>query len=153
MLVSHRGVTLIELIAFIVVVSVGLVALLAIFDRTLVDSVNPIVQIKATEKAQALMEEILTRKFDENTPTGGVPACDSTSGSACAGIAADSGYDDVGDYNGYSVTDSDGFTVAVSVTLAGTQLGLADAQARLIVITVTTPKSKVIKISAYRVNF
>src|SRR5688572_1380949 len=66
----QSGVTLIETIIFIVVVSIGLGALLMVFNQSVVKSVDPVIRIKALEKGQALMDEILARKFAENTPTG-----------------------------------------------------------------------------------
>lgn len=149
----QRGVSLIELVVFIVVVSIGLGAVLSVFNQSVVRSVDPAVRVKALERAQALMDEILARKFDENTPTGGVPACDSIMGSPCAGIVADSGYDDVGDYHGYSDTSDSRFKVSAEVIVAGDHLGLTVSRARLIRITVAMPGAGALTLSAYKVNF
>lgn len=150
---SQRGVSLIELVVFIVVVSIGLGAVLSVFSQSVVRSVDPVVRVKALEKAQSLMDEILARKFDENTPTGGVPACDSIQGTPCAGIVADAGYDDVGDYHGYSDTTDSAFHVSAEVIAAGEHLGLAASRARLIRITVAIPGAEEITLAAYKVNF
>lgn len=150
---DQTGLSLIELIVFIVVIAVGLSSLLMVFNQSVVTSVDPVVRIKALEKGQALMDEILARKFDENTPTGGVPACDTSSGPACLGIVADSDYDDVGDYNGYSDNSEPGFSVSAQVTAAGSDLGLPQTQARLIRLSITMPGAKTLMLSAYKVNF
>ena len=151
---AHQsGFTLMEVIVFIVVVAVAMGALLAVFNNSVVNSVDPAVRIKALEKGQALLDEILARKFDENTPTGGVPACDSSGGSACAGIAPDGDFDDVGDYHGYSDTSDARFPVTVSVTQAGADLGLAANRARLITVSVAMPGGPGLTLSAYKVNF
>lgn len=147
------GVSLIELVVFIVVVSIGLTTLLLVFNQSIGQSVDPAVRIKALEKGQALMEEILARKFDENTPTGGVPACDSSEGEPCAGILSDTGFDDVGDYDGYSDASDSGFIITAAVSIAGSDLGLPAAQARLIQITITMPGDQAVVLSAYKVNF
>lgn len=153
MLIEQRGVTLLETLVFIVVVSVALGAVVQVYNQAVVRSVDPVVRIKALEKGQALLDEILARKFDENTPTGGVPACDSSLGDPCAGIAVDSDYDDVGDYHGYSDTTDTGYALNVTVVAAGSDLGLANAHARLITVTVSMPEGNALQLSAYKVNF
>lgn len=147
------GLSLVETIVFIVVISIALTTLVQVFNQSVVQSVDPIIRIKALEKGQALLDEILARKFDENTPTGGVPACDSSEGAACLGITPDSDYDDVGDYNGYTDNSDTGFAVSVSVSNAGADLGLPANQARLITVSVSMADGNVSVLSAYKVNF
>ncbi|WGO97421.1 prepilin-type N-terminal cleavage/methylation domain-containing protein [Saccharophagus degradans] len=149
----QSGVTLIETVVFLVVVSIALVALIRVYTQAVVSSVDPVVQIRALEKAQAQMDEILARKFDENTPTGGVPACDSSTGVACAGISPDADYDDVGDYNGFVDASETNYTVSVSVVNAGSELGLANTRARRITVTALMPGGNSVVLSAYKVNF
>lgn len=149
----QRGVTLIETIVFLVVVSIALVALVRVYSAAVVASVDPVVRVRALEKAQAQMDEVLARKFDENTPTGGVPACDSTDGVACAGIVADTDYDDVGDYNGFTDTSEASYAVSVTVVNAGTEIGLLSTRARRITVSVSMPGGDSVILSAYKVNF
>lgn len=150
---SQRGITLLETIVFMVVVSVALGGVLVAYNESMVSSVDPAIKIKALEKAQATMDLILTRKFDENTPAGGVPACNSSSGNTCLGIAADSDYDDVGDFNGYTDNSDTNYPISVTVVEAGGALGLNANAARRINVTVATPDGKSIVLSAYKVNF
>src|SRR5690606_8207728 len=145
----QRGVTLVETIVFIVVVSIALVALIRVFNASVSQSVDPLVRIRALELGQAQLDEILARKFDENTPTGGVPACDSPDGVACAGIAADSDYDDVGDYNNYTNSAYSGYVISVSVVNAGGDLGLPVSQARLVSVNVSMPHGDALTLSSY----
>lgn len=147
------GFTLVEVIVFIVVVAIAMGALLAVFNDSVVNSVDPAVRIKALEKAQATLDDILARKFDENTPTGGVPACDSLKGLPCSGVSPDGDFDDVGDYHGYVDNSDARFPLSVSVTLAGDDLGLASAQAKLISVNVAMPGGSTLTLSAYKVNF
>lgn len=149
----QRGVTLIETIVFIVVVSIGLGALLMVFNHSVVKSVDPVIRVKALEKGQALMDEILARKFAENSPTGGIPACDSAAGDICTAIGSDADYDDVGDYNGYTDNSDVRFPVSVTVQDAGAELGIAGAQARRITLRVGMPDGNSLTLSAYKVNF
>ena len=148
----EQGFTLVETIMFIVVVSIALVALLRVFNQAISGSVDPVIRVRALELAQAQLDDILARKFDENTPTGSVPRCGSASAPACAGIVADTDYDDVGDFNGFVDNSFAGHRVSVSVVNAGADLGLAAAEARLITVTVTYANDQ-LSLSAYRVNF
>lgn len=148
-----RGVTLVETIVFLVVVSIALAALVRVYTYAIVNSVDPAAKIRALELAQAQLDEILARKFDENTPSGGVPACDSTSGPACLGISPDGDFDDVGDYHGFTNNSDPNHTLTVSVVNAGADLGLPAAQARLIRVSATVPGGDSLTLSVYKANF
>ncbi len=161
--VQTKGFTLIETIVFLVVVSVALAAVVTVFSNSMYfersdgsirsNSVDPVVRTRALELAQAQMDQILARRFDENTPSGGVPACDSTAGVACAGIVVDTDFDDVGDYNLFASGDLD-YPLNVTVANAGTELGLAsNERARRITITVGMPTGDTVTISSYKANF
>ena len=152
----HSGFTLIELIVAVVAISIALLALINVFNQAAINSVDPIVQVRALECAQAKMDEILARKFDENTPSGGVPACGSANSGAvaCLGITADAALDDVGDFQGHADNGLDQCQISVAVVNAGTQLGLsANAQARRITVTVTSNGGGSAVLSTYRTNF
>jgi len=151
-----QGFTLIELLVFIVVISLSLGALVVVMNQALIRSVDPIVQVRLLELAQSQLDEVQSRKYDENTPTGGLPACIAT----CAGVGLDgetltspSTLDDVDDFNGYTATPVPGYTVTVSVTLAGDDLGLALAAAKLITVSATTASGQSATLSTYRANF
>lgn len=148
-----NGFTLIEVLAFILVVSVGLGGLLFTFNYGVIHSVDPVTRIKGLELTQALLDTILSRRFDENTPAGGVPACNASGGSTCAGILADAGYDDVGDYNGYTSTSEAGYSLSVSVVEAGNDLGITNTQARRITVTTQMPDNRTLTLTAYKVNY
>lgn len=150
---SQAGLTLIEVIVFIVVVSIAMGALLAVFNNAVINTVDPAVRIKALEKGQALMDEILARKFADNTPTGGIPACGSNGVDACTPISPENRFDDVGDYHGYSDTTDTGFPISVAVVEAGSDLGLAADAARRITVSVGMPDGNILQLTAYKVNF
>ncbi|WP_188150347.1 type IV pilus modification PilV family protein [Teredinibacter waterburyi] len=146
------GVTLIETIVFLVVIAIALTGLMMVFNESVTKSVDPVVRIRALELGQGQLDEVMSRKFDENTPTGGIPHCGAVSGVACLGITADSGFDDVGDYDGFSRT-VDGYSLTVSVSEAGDDLGLSAAEARLVQVVVTMPGGDSLQLAAYRANF
>ncbi len=143
-----RGFTLVELLFFLVVVAIGLGGLLKVFNDAVLNSVDPVLRVKAVEKTQALLDEILSRKFAENTPTGGYPPCTS-----CTAIAADSGYDDVGDYNGYSDNSDTGITISVAVVNAGSEIGVTNTDARRITVTTLMSDGSKVVLSAYKLNY
>lgn len=157
---TQDGFSLLELLAFMVVIAVGITGMLKIFNQSVVNSVDPILQVRALELAQSQLDEVLARKYDTTTPTGGVPAC-----TACDPFnAADQGnFDDVDDYAGYSdpAPPYPGYTVNVSVQAAGPGAGsgadlpgLSNAgAAKLITVTVGMPDGNSYRLSAYRVNF
>lgn len=150
---TSSGVTLIETMVFLVVVSIALVALVRVYTSAVTNSVDPVVRVRALELAQAQIDEILSRKFDENTPTSGVPACDSTAGVACLGIVGDGDYDDVGDYNGFVNNSDPNHTLTVSVISAGDEIGLPLNQARRITVSTTISGASDLVLSAYKTNF
>lgn len=150
---QQRGITLIELIVFIVVVAIALTAMIAAINSSLIRSVDPVMDIRALECAQAKLDEITARKFDKNTPVGGVPACGSAGAAACAGIAPDSTLDNVGAYTNHVDSSNPHCHIEVTVTAAGADLGLAADQARLITVRVRSSGGGSAVLSTYRTNF
>jgi MSHA pilin protein MshD len=150
------GFTLIELIVFIVIVSIALTGLISVFNQSLSKSVDPIVQIRALECAQAKMDEILARKFADNTPVGGTPACGSAESGpiACTAISLDTALDDVGDYH-FAAADTSKANCSISVAVvdAGADLGIAANQARKITVTASSDGGGQVVLAAYKVNF
>ena len=171
-----QGYSLIELVVIIVVLAVALTGVTLVINQTVRQSPEALVQSRAMELAQAYMDEIITKRFDENSGQGGVPRCDSSDNAAVActsTLGPDTGepsrqqYDDVDDYDNLTeapprslVTGSvlnpvyDGYQIQVSVTYAGSEISLANNRlAKRITISITTPLGNVLPVSAYRVNF
>jgi len=63
----HAGFTLIELILGMVVLSIVMTIITGLLAPQARQSADPIVQIRATELGQALMNEILAKSFDEES--------------------------------------------------------------------------------------
>lgn len=150
-----KGVTLIELMVFIIIVSVALAAMIAAFNFYVSNSVDPIVQLRALECAQAKMDEIIARKFDESSPTGGIPACGSAEvgAVACNGISVDSDFDDIGDFNGQVDNSNPDCAITVSVVAAGAELSIANDQVRRVTVNVVSPLGGNATLSSYRANY
>lgn len=66
---SQQGMTLIELIVFIVIVSVGLAGLLSVLSVTVSHSSDPIIRKQMLSIAEALLEEVELQPFTYCDPT------------------------------------------------------------------------------------
>lgn len=147
-IIAETGVSLIEMVVFIVVVSVALVVLIGIFRQATVRNVDPVVRVLALEAAQSKLDEILSLKYDENTPTGGIPACGSSyAGAVACNNTTDDNYNDVDDYDGRieANTPLQGYRRSVTVVTSN--------NIKLITVTVTTPTGETILLAAERANF
>ena len=141
-------------------------AMLSAFSTSMSRSADPLWKNKSLKLAQAYLDEILSKKYDNDTPLGGVPATTSIS---CGSLGPESGeiraeFDDVDDYNSLSdnppklVTNNDmtgyaGYTVQVTVICAGDDVSVSNDNAKLITVTVTSPNNTTMPFSAYRGNF
>jgi MSHA pilin protein MshD len=136
----ERGVSLIELIVFIIVVGIASSALFATYNYSLVHNTNPIIQVRALELAQARLDEILALKYDENTPTGGVPACGSTGvGAVACNNTPDGNRNDVDDFNNVSDTPYSIIVRGVTYNYVRNVTVVTNGNLKLITVTVSTP--------------
>lgn len=176
----HKGFTLIEVIAGIVILAVAMSAMTSIVFPQATRSVDPVYQVRAAELAQSLLNEIMGKAFDENTDYSSGTRCNEVAGRSCTTVGSlgtDTGetsaslYDDVDDYNGYDQTmaqlDSSssyatlytGFQFSVAVIYDDNyngqyEVGVDTAQiAKRIDISVTTPGGQVFKFAGYKANF
>jgi len=135
------GVSLIEMIVFIVVVSIALLALVGVYRQATIGNVDPIIRMQALEAAQSLLDEILSLKYSGDTPTGGIPACTSCNDTP------DANMNDVDDYRNWSDNPYPGYTRTVSVSTD------AANTIKLITVSVTTPTGDTVLLAAERANF
>ena len=155
----QRGFTLIELVAFIVVIGISVTAVGTVFQHSIVRIQDPLIHSQLISMAQSQLDETLSRQYDENTPTGGVPACGSSI--PCAGIGLDAGellssistLDDIDDFNGYADIPQTGYARTVSVVYAGADFNVTSSHAKRITVTVTAPQGQSVNLSVYRFNF
>lgn len=166
-----KGFTLIELIITIVVISIALAAMLGAFSSSMARSADPMWRNKTIKLAQLYMDEILSKRYDESTPIGGVPAATAVS---CQPFSADTGelnnralYDDVDDYDGLSErpvgvngaldASYDNYQVAVTVTCDNAAGAVnsngANIHAKRIEVAVTPPGKSAMQFFVYKGNF
>lgn len=178
---SHQnGVTMVELVITIVIISVSLLAVVSVYSNAIQRSADPLIYARSVELGQAYLDEILTKKFDHNTPTGGSPPVSSGSApfySASLGhdgpteTATDrSNYNDVDDYDGKTYTSLEFITgdnfnqytnyqVSIQVNNIDTSaselasLGLVNANVKRIDVTVTNPLGATLTFTGYKGNF
>lgn len=118
---AQAGLTLIELIVFIVIIGIGLAGILNTLNFTLTNSANPMIMKQQIAIAESLLEEISSKPFTYCDPDDAniATATSATVGAGnCASNAQGLGaspntetrylvgnpYDNVGDYHGFSMS-------------------------------------------------
>jgi MSHA pilin protein MshD len=160
-MVKQRGISLIELIMFIVIISVALTGILLVMNNVTSHSADPLLHKQAIAAAESLLEEIELQDF--------ISA--SSASSTCPHNAVTqenraSGYHIVCDYNGFSTALTGIHPVSGAAAIGGlgsynatvkvtaTALGdIAAGSAVLITVTVTDPQGTDIPISGYRTAY
>jgi MSHA pilin protein MshD len=157
--VGQAGISLVELIMFIVIVGVGLAGVLSVMNTSSAHSSDPLLRKQALALAEALLEEVSLMPFTTCDPDGfdpGTGACAQTEtfGPEAGEVRGHptTPFDNVNDYNGFSLTGggSDiggsagvlvptGYTANVAVAQAGGfgPAGAEVANADVLQITVT----------------
>ncbi|MGB8517018.1 MAG: hypothetical protein WCD45_03925 [Gallionella sp.] len=148
------GGTLIELIMFIVIVSVAIVGIMLVMNQISKNSADPLIRKQAIAVAYSLLGEIELQDFISSTGTS-VAVTQSNRASA---------YHIVSDYNGFSTTGIypvSGASVTsglasynASVAIVPTALGaIAAGSAVQINVTVTAPDGKTVTATGYRTAY
>ena len=174
---AQRGMTLIELVVFIVVVSVGLAGVLSVLNATAAKSADPVVRKQSLAIAESLLEEITLMPFTYCDPDDAAAAtATSTAGCTVAESMTTPGpeagetrysttapFDNVNDYHGLAMTgirDLSGTTVAglesytATVTVGRGGLGFANPDdVALVSVAVTGPGRETVTLSAHRVRY
>ena len=153
------GLTLIELIVFIVIVSVALAGVLTVLNFTVLHSADPMVRKQALSVAEALMDEVTLQPYTYCDPTDATVttanAADTLAGD-CTTTAEGLGpegtqtrystltpFNNVNDYNGFimvgirdlsppagtPIASLAGYTATVAVANAGTAFNTANGTA------------------------
>lgn len=174
----QSGVSLIELIVFIIIVSVGVAGLVSVMNPLIRFSADPMQTKQMAAIAESILNEALHQPFTwcdpddatastalsygdcanpQNT-TGAVPA-----GESRYGVGPGTAYDNVADYGGFTRVNIDdaaggnamtGYTASVAVAQSGTALGLADNTAALsVTVTVSRPGADDFSLTGYRFRY
>jgi MSHA pilin protein MshD len=182
---AEHGISLIELIVFIVIVGIAVAGVVGALSMATRASADPMIQKQALAIAEALLEEVQLQPFtycDPDDPN----AASASSAAGCTGGAggandesrlplgpeagetrysATTPYDNVSDYNGFSmigILDLTGAAIAglgsytASVTVANQALGAIPASdALLITVTVLGPTgtNTTVVLHGYRVRY
>jgi MSHA pilin protein MshD len=150
---AQRGISLIELILFIVIIGIALAALLSVLNVTTQNSVDPLLRKQALTIAESLLEEVQLHDF--SNPAGGFTGAATQTNRAS--------FDDVMDYNGFATTgiysaDGSGTVITglsdynVSVTVVPITWLAVASDAVQITVTVTPPNGQSLQTIGYRMN-
>ncbi len=155
---SQRGISLIELIIFIVIISVALTGILLVMNQTTAHSADPLLRKQAMAAAESLLEEIELQDFiDQNDGT--TTTCPPAS---AVNATNRTDYHIVDCYNGFSMTgitdlagNPTGLTnYSANVAIAPEALfDVAAGSAVRITVTVTDPQGTAIAIDGYRTKY
>ncbi len=160
-----------ETIISIIIIAIAIVGILSVIYNVTQKGINPVIEMKATELGQAMLDEIILKRWDEDTPLGGGHIDVSL-----ANIGTETGensredFDDVDDYNGYSdgtnseplkdeagnvLTGFNGYSRSVTVEFSkpnGAPSGIDVKNYKKITVKVTTPTGEEIDFVAYKTN-
>lgn len=173
----NHGISLVELVVFIAIVSVGLAGILGVMNFTTRASADPLVQKQALAIAEAYLEEVLAMPFtycDPDDPAAADAQVVGTCGTqevlgAEPGESRGSGttpFDNVNDYNGFAGVPTNvdgtpigglgGYNVAVAVVpeaLAATTGTVPVAASLRVRVTVTGPNNVNVVLDGYRTRY
>lgn len=179
---NQRGISLVELIMFIVIVSVALAGILLVMNVTEKSSADPLVHKQALAIAESLLEEVELQPFTYCDPND-VNAASAVNATSCsAGMDQNKGgaalttptpntetrystgnpFDNVADYGGFSmspimdITNTSiglvGYTANIAVVRNGLA-GLPADAALLITVTVTGPDGMPVVLDGIRTRY
>ncbi|MBS1144448.1 MAG: hypothetical protein H6R14_1854 [Proteobacteria bacterium] len=173
----QRGITLIEQIMFILIVSVGVIGLVSVMNPAIRSSADPMLTKQLVAIAESVLNEAMHQPFTWCDPDdaaastalsyagctnpqnafGPTPAAE-TRYAAGTGTA----FDNVADYAGFSMANIDdpsgsnpmaGYSASIAVARVGTALGLADDSAALSVTVTVTHGTESFSLTGYRFRY
>ena len=85
MTASHqKGLSLVELVITIVILAIALVGLTSVLGGGLSQSAETLPNVRAVALAQSYLDEILSKRFDEQSRPNGIPPCRASSSRPCS---------------------------------------------------------------------
>jgi MSHA pilin protein MshD len=150
----QRGISLIELIMFILIISIAVAGILLVMNRVSGQSADTLMRKQALAIAESVLEEVELQDF--GTPAGGFAGPFT--------LANRASFDTVTNYAGFNTngiySPSTGAAIAnlaaysLVVTVANSALGtIPAASSMLITVTVTDPIGNRVQLSGYRTNY
>lgn len=143
MTASHqKGLSLVELVITIAILAIALVGLTSVLGGGLSQSAETLPNVRAVALAQSYLDEILSKRFDEQSRPNGIPPCRASSTRPCstyracgdplaaglfgpdplgAGTEDRSRFDDVDDY--HCLDEGDGQATALQDAEGSTRSG------------------------------
>ena len=151
--IKQRGVTLIELVISMVVLSIAVVGVLSALGMIVGRSADPMIREQSIAIGEAYLEEINLSQFASTASCPGVPGAGGRAN--YSHVCHYDGLADSGavDQNGNAITGLTDYNVAVAVSNSGGLGGLASAVTLRIDITVTGPTNETFSLSGYRTNY
>lgn len=156
---AQRGLTLIELVIFIVIIGVGVAGILSVINVSVKSSADPMLRKQSIAMAEAILEEALHK--DYANPAGGYSEA---SPDTCANRVL---YDDVDDYACFdgspataaikgsdtlgaaSIAGLEGYVATVAVAA----LTIDTVAMKRLTVTVTDPRGETHALTGYRANY
>ena len=161
---SQRGTTLVEVIIFILIVSIAVTAVVNALSVAVRQSADPPVQRQTLAIAESLIQEIDAQPYaqkDPYNPTGPDDAIGPESGESRSGSTLP--FDNPNDYSGYSETGivaPDGTAISglssYSATVTASQQAMGNVPATdglLVVVTATGPDGQAVKLTSFRARY
>lgn len=173
----ERGLSLIELLVFIVVVGIAVTGVLSVYSQNVRSSADPMVRKQAVTIAESLLEEVLSKPYtycdpdDANAETASSADDCATMSETAMGAESDetryanlTPFDNVNDYHGFSMTGIrdltganvdglNGYSAAIQVQPAGAFNGIPAGETLLVTVTVTGPGNHSVSLSGYSTRY
>jgi MSHA pilin protein MshD len=155
---TQHGVTLVELVVAIVIISTAVVAVIGVLSLTAGRSADPLLARQSLAAAEALLAEVLSQPFTTLDADGGANAIGPEAGESRHSSSAP--FDHIDDYHGLALTgisSADGTAIALlagyaaSISVQQQALGNVPAgDGLLVTVTVTDPAGVALSLSGYR---
>jgi MSHA pilin protein MshD len=178
---DERGLSLVELLVFIVVVGIAVTGVLSVYSQNARTSADPMVRKQAVAVAESLLEEVLAKPYtycDPDDAQADTATSSAIGPTGCAttpeGMGAEgvedrysnlTPYDNVNDYNSFPVMTGirdlngdnvdglGGYSATIQVQSAGAFYGIPDGETLLVTVTVTGPGNHSVSLSGYRTRY
>jgi MSHA pilin protein MshD len=150
----QRGISLIELVIFIVIVSVAMTGIISSINFNVQHSADPVVKKQALAIAESMLEEVALQNFSD---PDGLPNIVEVSRDL---------YDDIDDYHNYSrngissinapsstIAGLEDYNVSVEIDSAANLNGINGGKAKRITVTVTGPLNTTVLLEGYRTDY